>query len=138
LNEKEIKLREINKEDHSFIYDTVSNFLKSGLSVTFLKMPSFSEFENTYFLNDYKRYIITNGKNDKMGFVVITKDDEVGYFLSPQHHGKGIAVEAVRMLMKINPRKRYFATIHNENQKSINVIKKIGFKPKGTIYEKIE
>jgi len=73
-----------------------------------------------------------------MGFVVITKDDEVGYFLSPKHQRKGIAVEAVRMLMELNPHERYFATIHNENQSSISLITKLGFKPKGIIFEWIK
>lgn len=138
LGNQKFKLQEVTKDDYQFIYKLVSEFLKTDLSVTFLKMPSYEEFEKTYFLNDYKRYLITNVNGDKMGFVVITKDDEVGFFLSPKYQRKGIAVEAVRMLMELNPRERYFATIHNENQNSINLITKLGFKPKGIIFEWIK
>jgi len=138
LGNEMFKLKEVTKDDYQFVYKLVSDFLKTDLSVTFLKMPSYEEFEKTYFLNDYKRYLITNVNGDKMGFVVITKDDEFGYFLSPKYQRKGIAVEAVRMLMELNPRERYFATIHNKNQSSINLITKLGFKPKGMIFEWIK
>ena len=39
--------------------------------------------------------------------------------------------------MKLNPRKRFFATINNKNESSKKLIKTLGFKPKATIYEKI-
>lgn len=137
IDSKLCKLREITHDDYHFVYELVDRFLKTGLSVTFLKLPDYEEFVKTYFVNDYKRYIITSENNDKLGFVVITKSDEIGYFLSPEYEGKGIALDAVKQLMELNPRKRYFATIHNKNKRSINLIKKLGFYPKGTIYEGI-
>jgi RimJ/RimL family protein N-acetyltransferase len=132
-----IKLRESKEEDYPFIYNIIKDFLKTDLSVTFLDLPDYEEFKKTYFSNDFKRYIITDEKLEDLGFVVLTKGDEVGYFLKPECQKKGIAVEAVRITMELNPRKRYFATIHNENKRSINLATKLGFKPKGTIYEKI-
>jgi len=124
-------------EDYRFVYDLVDKFLKTDLSVTFLKLPNYEEFVKTYFVNDYKRYVITNENNDRLGFVVITKDDEIGYFLSSEYEGKGIALQAVKQLLELNPRERYFATIHNKNKRSINLITKLGFHPKGIIYESI-
>jgi len=137
INNKICKLREITVEDYRFVYDLVDKFLKTDLSVTFLKLPNYEEFVKTYFVNDYKRYIITNENNDRLGFVVITKDDEIGYFLSSEYEGKGIALQAVKQLLELNPRERYFATIHNKNKRSINLITKLGFHPKGIIYESI-
>jgi len=137
INNKICKLREITVEDYRFVYDLVNKFLKTDLSVTFLKLPNYEEFVKTYFVNDYKRYIITNENNDRLGFVVITKDDEIGYFLSSEYEGKGIALQAVKQLLELNPRERYFATIHNKNKRSINLITKLGFHPKGIIYESI-
>lgn len=67
---------------------------------------------------------------------MITKENEIGYHLLPKYHGRGIGTEAVRQLMELNPRERYFATIHNENKPSKNLITKLGFHPKATIYEK--
>lgn len=132
-----VKLREIKEKDYSFVYNIIRDFLKTNLSVTFLDLPDYEEFKKTYFLHDFKRYIITDENSEDLGFVVLTKGDEVGYFLKPECQKKGIAIEAVRMTMELNPRKRYFVTIHNDNKRSINLATKLGFKPKGTIYEKI-
>ena len=137
VNNRICKLRVITEDDYRFVYELVDKFLKTDLSVTFLKLPDYEEFVKTYFVNDYKRYIITNENNDRLGFVVITKDDEIGYFLSSEYEGKGIALQAVKQLLELNPRERYFATIHNKNKRSINLITKLGFHPKGIIYESI-
>ncbi len=130
------KLRPATKSDYPLIYKIIREFLTTDLSVTFLKLPRYDEFVKTYFKNDYKRYILINNNNEKMGFVVLTKDNEIGYFLSHEYQGKGIATKAVKMLLKLHPRKRYFATVHNENKRSINVVTRLGFYAKGTIYEK--
>ena len=41
------------------------------------------------------------------------------------------------LLMKENPRDRYFATVNVKNEPSIKFIKKFGFFEKGCIFEKI-
>lgn len=136
-NIQNCKLRKVTANDYPFIYELIKRFLKTNLSVTFLKLPSYREFIKTYFLNDYQRYIITNENDVRFGFVVITKSNEIGYFLLPEYEGRGTATKAVRLLMKLNPRERYFATINKENKKSIKLIKKLGFYPKGIVYEKV-
>jgi len=135
MEKKICKLREITQDDYQFVYQLVQEFLKTEFSVTFFNLPPFDEFTKTYFKNDYKRYIITNDSNEDLGFVVITKDDEIGYFVSVEHQKKGIGQEAVRLLIEANPRQKYFATIHNDNEASIKLVKNLGFKSKGSIYE---
>ena len=127
-----INLREPIKEDQQWIYNLVNDFLKTDLSVMFLKMPSLEEF----FQIDIKRYMITDGDNT-LGFVQILKNNEIGYFLDPKYGGKGIATKAVELLMEKHPADKYFATIHDKNIPSINLVKRLGFNPKATIYEKI-
>lgn len=132
LKNKNYFLRDSSSDDQLFIYNLVSEFLKTDLSVTFLSMPSVEEF----FKNKIKRYIISDGK-ESLGFVQILENNEVGYFLDKKFQNKGIGTECVELLMKINPRKRFFATINDKNKFSKKLIKKLGFKPKATIYEKI-
>ena len=132
LKNKNYFLRDSSSDDQLFIYNLVSEFLKTDLSVTFLSMPSIEEF----FKNKIQRYIISDGK-ESLGFVQILENNEVGYFLDKKFQNKGIGTECVELLMKINPRKRFFATINNKNESSKKLIKKLGFKPKATIYEKI-
>jgi len=126
-------LRKANRDDFNFIYQLTREFIKNNLSVTHLILLPFEKF----FQNESKRYIISDGKNS-LGFVQILEDSEVGYFLDKKFQNKGIGTEAVKLLMKLNPRERYFATIHNQNEYSIKLIKKLGFLPKGTIFEIIE
>jgi GNAT superfamily N-acetyltransferase len=132
LKNKTTFLRDSNDDDHVFIYNLVNEFLKTDLSVTFLSMPSIDEF----FKNEIKRYIISNG-NESLGFVQILENNEVGYFLDKKFQNQGIGTECVELLMQLNPRKRFFATINDKNESSKRLIKKLGFKPKATIYEKI-
>jgi len=129
-----IKLTKVRKKDYRFVFNLVKDFLESNLSVTYLEIPTFDRFCKDYF-KDKKIYIVLY--NSKRCGTVNINNNEIGYMLLPTFRRKGIAVNAVRELIKQHPRKRYFATIHNDNKRSINLIKKLGFYPKGTIYEKI-
>ena len=75
--------------------------------------------------------------NERAGFVHITKDGEIGYYLTKKYEGKGIASNAVRDMLKIQPMKSYFATININNARSKKLVTGLGFNPKGIIYEKI-
>lgn len=129
-----IKLRKVRKTDYRFVYNLTKDFVDSGLSVSFLEMPTFGSFCKDYFKDKEMFVVLYNNK--RCGTVNIN-NNEIGYMLLPEFRGKGIAINAVRELMKTHPRKRYFATINNDNERSVNLVEKLGFHPKGTIYEKI-
>ena len=133
LKNKKFFLRKPTEKDHSFIYNLIKFFLKTDLSVTTLTLLPFDEF----FKKNIKRYIISNDQNILVGFVQILENNEIGYFLDTEFRNKGIGTEAVSLLMKLNPRDRYFATINNKNDPSKKLIKNLGFSPKATIYEKV-
>lgn len=116
------------------MYNLTKDFVDSGLSVSFLEMPTFGSFCKDYFKDKEMFVVLYNNK--RCGTVNIN-NNEIGYMLLPEFRGKGIAINAVRELMKAHPRKRYFATINNDNERSVNLVEKLGFHPKGTIYEKI-
>ena len=127
-----IYLRKALSKDFPFIYELIEKFLKMDLSVTFLEMPSFENF----FKNKIERFVITDGEI-LYGFVQILENNEIGYFLDEKYRKKGMGSEAVQLLMKSNPRKRYFATINDKNESSKKLVINLGFKPKATIFEKI-
>jgi len=129
------ELREITLDDHDFIYRLIEENLKPDLTVTVLKLKPFDEFFKTYLENDLKTYIIVMNK-ERAGFVHITKNGEIGYYLKSNYQNKGIAVNAVNDMLKLHPKERYFATVNINNIRSNNLVKKLGFKPKGIIYEK--
>ena len=129
-------LREMVADDRNFMYKLISEYIKTGLSVTILTLKSFDEYFKTYSFNDLKTYIIMIN-NERVGFVHITKDGEIGYYLTKKYEGKGIASNAVRDMLKTQPMKSYFATININNARSKKLVTGLGFNPKGIIYEKI-
>ena len=60
----------------------------------------------------------------------------IGYYLTKEYQNKGIAVDAVKKMLELHPRERYFATVNSNNVRSNNLVKKLGFRPKGIVYEK--
>jgi len=133
-----IKLELCKEEDYRFIYQLIEDFFKTDLNVMYVKLDSFEDFIKKAFVDTDKHYIVKNENGDRIGHVHIMNNNEIGYFIAPQYQGKCVGTEAVKKLMELNPRKRYFATIHNKNKASIRLSEKLGFLPKGTIYEKKE
>jgi RimJ/RimL family protein N-acetyltransferase len=131
----EYVLREMILDDQNFIYELIKEYLKTDFSVTVLTLKPFDEYFKAYSSNDLKTYIIVVNE-ERVGFVHITKDGEIGYYLTKKYEGKGIASNAVRDMLKLQPMKRYFATVNINNTRSNNLVKGLGFFPKGIIYEK--
>lgn len=84
-----------------------------------------------------KWYIVTNNEEEILGSVNITNKNYVNYQIFIQYLEKGIGTKAVDLLIQENPRSRYFTIIHQKNKRSQNVSKKLGFKQKGILFEKI-
>lgn len=128
-------LREMTLDDQNFMYELINEYLKTDLSVTVLTLKPFDEYFKAYISNDLKTYIIMVNE-ERVGFIHITKDGEIGYYLTKKYEGKGIAFNAVSSMLKLQPMKRYFATVNIINTRSKNLITRLGFLPKGIIYEK--
>ena len=133
----EFELKEMTKEDLEFIYELLKEYFKTDFSVTILTLPPFDDYFKTYFENDLKTYIVMVNKR-RTGFVHITKSGEIGYYMLKEYQNKGIAINAVKEMIKLHPRERYFATVNMNNERSKNLVKKLGFQPKGVIYEKLQ
>jgi hypothetical protein len=131
----EYVLREMTLDDQNFMYELIKEYLKTDLSVTVLTLKPFDEYFKAYGSNDLKTYIIMVNE-ERAGFVHITKDGEIGYYLTKTYEGKGIASNAVKDMLKLQPMKRYFATVNVNNTRSKNLVMRLGFFPKGVIYEK--
>ena len=133
-----IKLKLCIKDDYKFVYKLVEDMFKTNLNVTYLKLETFEEFVARAFSGGDIHYIIMKENGKKIGHVHIMQNNEIGYAVIPQFQNKGIGTEAVKKIMEMHPRERYFLTIHNQNKASIRIAEKIGFKSKGIIFEKIE
>ena len=132
-----ISLKLCTEEDYEFVYSLVKDMFETNLNITYLKLETFEEFVNRAFSGNDTHYIILNENQEKVGHVHIMQNSEIGYAVSSKFRNKGIGTYAVKKIMEMHPRDRYFLTIHNENKPSLRLAEKNGFKPKGTILEKI-
>ena len=53
----------------------------------------------------------------------LSKNNEIGIFLSKKYQGKNIGNEALAELIRKNPRKRYLANVNPKNKKSSKFFK---------------
>ncbi len=92
-----------------------------------------SDIQKSTFIDWSKRrknYLV----NGDQGFVFIEDTNEIGYYISEKFRGYGLAEQAVKKMIKLNPRKYYFAKMKKENKSSIKVVEKLGFTVKGIVY----
>ena len=140
------KIRLIKKNEISILYDHLKEFLDTpNASTTGSHLPKFENserFVKKYFFenenHEYdKWYMVLNEEDVIIGNVYITKKNMIAYHILKQYQQKGYGEKSIMLLMKENPRDKYFATINIKNEPSIKFIKKLGFFEKGYIFEKI-
>jgi RimJ/RimL family protein N-acetyltransferase len=63
-----------------------------------------------------------------VGSIYLSKNNEIGIFVSKKFQGKNIGNFALNELIKKNPRKRFLANVNPKNKKSIQFFKNNNFK----------
>ena len=130
----DINLRLVTKKDFRFLYELLKE-RKQSINISHRKMPTFNEHVNFVLSKPYSKwYIIYYGKN-KSGSIYLSKQNEVGIFIKKAFFMKGIATDALKLLMELNPRDRFLANINPKNKKSIEFFKKNKFKILQHTYE---
>jgi len=124
---KVIVLKEVQKSDYSFLYELLSE-RKLYENISHKKNPTYAKHIKFVMSKPYtKWYIIYHGK-EKIGSIYLSKNDEIGIFVSKEFQGKNIGKLALSELMKRNPRQRYLANVNPKNKKSMQFFKNNGFK----------
>jgi len=143
----EFKLRLVEEKDILLLYDMLKEMLATpSASVHEKPLPPFENSENfvkKYLFDNvnhdiYKWYMIIDETGKIFGSVKISKSNYVSYQIRKIYQNQGIGSMAVKKLMELNPRPRYFAGINEKNENSIRLIKKLGFKPKAIVFEKVD
>ena len=119
-------IRIVNK-DYLFLYNLLKERNPQS-NISHKKMPSYNQ--HIKFVNSHpytKWYIIEKG-DVEVGSVYLSKQNEIGIFLKKKFQNQGIGDEALDLIIKRNPRKRYLANINPKNKKSISFFKKNKFR----------
>lgn len=117
-----------------FLYDLLKERTPDQ-SISHRRMPSFADHWLFVFSAPYEAWYILDDGAEWMGSIYLTRQDEIGIHLRQGTRHKGLGSEAITLLMKNHPRKRYLANINPANETSIAFFEKHGFSHIQNTYE---
>jgi len=132
-----LRLKRVTRTDCPFLYDLLGQ-RESQVNISHKKMPSYDKHVKFVMSKPYSKWYIIQLKNQKVGSIYLSKQNEIGIFLKEDMQGKGVGKKALKLLTKHNPRSRYLANINPKNRKSIEFFKKNDFKLIQYTYELID
>lgn len=127
-------------QDAEFLFSLLKE-RDSRVNISHRKMPTYNTHLKFIESKPYKKWYVVIGitKNSsnkkqiysskiKVASVYLSKNDEIGIFVSKKFHGMSIGKFALNELISRNPRKRYLANVNPKNKKSIKFFKNNNFK----------
>ena len=141
------KIRLVNERDIPILYEHLREFVETpNASTSGNPLPPYDEskkFIMKYLIDNKnheydKWYIVLDENENIVGDVFLNKKNMIAYHILKKYQRKGFAESSVKLMMKENPRRRFFATVNMKNEPSLDFTTKLGFKKKSFIFEKIE
>jgi len=121
-----ISLKSVTNSDVKFLFDLLKE-RDPRVNISHRKMPTYSQHTKFIKSKPYSKWYIILKSKQKIGSIYLSKNDEIGIFLSKKFQGKNVGNFVLNELMKKNPRKRFLANVNPKNKKSIAFFKKNGF-----------
>ena len=122
-----ISLKSVTNFDVKFLFDLLKE-RDPRVNISHRKMPTYSQHTKFIKSKPYSKWYIILKSKQKIGSIYLSKNDEIGIFLSKKFQGKNVGNSALNELMKKNPRKRFLANVNPKNKKSISFFKNNNFK----------
>ena len=122
-----ISLKSVTNFDVKFLFDLLKE-RDPRANISHRKMPTYSQHTKFIKSKPYSKWYIILKSKQKIGSIYLSKNDEIGIFLSKKFQGKNVGNFALNELMKKNPRKRFLANVNPKNKKSISFFKNNNFK----------
>ena len=125
--ELQLSLKLVTTSDIEFLFDLLKE-RDSRANISHKKMPTYVEHIKFIKSKPYSKWYIIFKSKQKIGSIYLSKNDEIGIFVSKKFQGKNIGNYTLSELIKKNPRKRFLANVNPKNKKSISFFKNNGFK----------
>ena len=133
--------------DAKFLFDLLEE-RDASANISHKKMPSYKSHVQFIKSEPYKRWYVIYVRHwidkphrydkEKVGSIYLSKNDEIGIFISKKFQGKNIGKYALNDLMAKDTRtKKYLANVNPKNKKSIQFFKDNGFELIQHTFEKI-
>ena len=132
-----IKLNQVTKNDTLFLYDLLKN-KDPNANISHKKMPSYDEHVKFVMSKPYTNWYIIEYDKKNVGAIYLSKQDEIGISVSNDYEYDQIVKPALKLLMKLNQRKRYLANTSPKNVRSQEFLLKNGFTGLEYVYEMIK
>jgi RimJ/RimL family protein N-acetyltransferase len=129
-----IKLTEISNKDIDLLYEILKK-RKPEESITHIENTTYDEHVKFVKSKPYFIWYIINKNDKKIGTIYLSKQDEIGIFIKKEFQNEGIGIKALELLIKKNPRKKFFANVNPKNFKSVQFFENFGFKLIHNTYE---
>ena len=121
-----INLNQVTKNDTLFLYDLLKN-KDSNANISHKKMPSYDEHVEFVMSKPYTNWYIIEYDKKNVGAIYLSKQDEIGISVNNDYEYDQIAKHALKLLMKLNQRKRYLANTSPKDVRSQEFLLKNGF-----------
>jgi len=132
-----IKLNQVTKNDTLFLYDLLKN-KDPNANISHKKMPSYDEHVKFVMSKPYTNWYIIEYEKKNVGAIYLSKQDEIGISVSNDYEYDQIVKPALKLLMKLNQRKRYLANTSPKDVRSQEFLLKNGFIGLEYVYEMIK
>jgi len=129
-----IRLTEISEQDIDLLYEILEE-RKPEESITHIKKTTYEEHVIFVKSKPYSVWYMINQDDEKVGTIYLSQQDEVGIFIKKDFQKKGVGIMALELLIKKNPRKKFFANVNPKNFKSVQFFENFGFKLIQNTYE---
>ena len=124
---EDLELKSVTKTDVRFLYNQLKE-RDPKINISHKRMPSYSEHTRFVLSKPYSKWYIIYYKNRKVGYVYLSKMNEIGIFILKTIKVKGLGSLVLEQVLKKNPKTRYLANVNPKNIKSAEFFKKNGFK----------
>ena len=122
----DVKLKQVTKNDALFLYDLLKN-KDPNTNISHKKMPSYDEHVKFVMSKPYTNWYIIECDKKNVGTIYLSKQDEIGISVSNDYEYDQIVKPALKLLMKLNQRKRYLANTSPKDVRSQEFLLKNGF-----------
>jgi|TARA_B100001750_G_C15230556_1_gene457878 RimJ/RimL family protein N-acetyltransferase len=116
----------VRKSDATFLYDLLKE-RESNVNISHKKMPTYAQHIKFIESRPYSKWYVIILNNQKIGSAYLSKQNEIGIFITKNKQRKKLGTSVLDMIIKKNHRKRYLANVNPKNKKSISFFKKNGF-----------
>ena len=129
-----IKLKQVAENDMPFLYELLKN-KDPNANISHKKMPTYDEHIKFVLSKPYTNWYVIEYDEKNAGAIYLSKRDEIGISISNDYEYEQIAKTAIKLLIELNPRKRYLVNVRPKDIRTQEFLLKNGFSGLEYVYE---